>query len=281
MNTSHRVKARSLSETEARVVLSLEAERKDTVTLGGIRERASVSPGFARKLAHALVRKGWLQRLRPGLYLLSPSHHGPDAIPDTDPFRLGSRLVAPYYFGYATAAELHGLLPQASRTYYLVTTARGTAHVKHPAQFRRIHITKARFFGTETVTRRGETLVVSDRERTVLDCLTRPEFSGGIAGAVRVLESAGRGLDWRRLTLYLRKWKRRSLTRKLGYLAELLGSTVQPPGEWIRRALPHANDSYVPLGHPAEFGRRGVHNPRWRIIENVPKTTLLAEVDLR
>jgi predicted transcriptional regulator of viral defense system len=105
--------SRSLSKTEAKGVLSLEEEELEVVTLKELQRRAGVSSGFARKLAHELVRKGWLQRLRRGTYLLNPTKLGPDAVRDTDPLRIGSRMVEPYYFGFATAAELQGLLPQA------------------------------------------------------------------------------------------------------------------------------------------------------------------------
>ena len=63
---------RSLSQTEAKVILALEAEGREIVSLTEIRKRTGASPGFARKLAHELVRKGWLQRVRQGTYLLEP-----------------------------------------------------------------------------------------------------------------------------------------------------------------------------------------------------------------
>ena len=168
------METRSLSRTEARVVLSLEEEGREDLSLQEIRRRARISPGFARKVAHDLVQKGWLQRVGRGRYLLNPSRHGPDAIPDTDPLRVGSRITTPYYFGYATAAELLGLLPQASRVYYVVSPKRGGTIPARFARFRRVTVRPARFFGSEQITRRGQVLFVSDAERTVLDCLSRP-----------------------------------------------------------------------------------------------------------
>ncbi|MGA7923290.1 MAG: type IV toxin-antitoxin system AbiEi family antitoxin [Thermoplasmata archaeon] len=275
------METRSLSRTEAKVVLSLEAEALEDLTLEGIRQRAGVSPGFARKIAHALVQKGWLQRVGRGRYLLNPSRHGPDAIPDTDPLRLGSRIVSPYYFGFATAAELLGLLPQASRLYYIVTPTHGHTRWAHAAQFRRITVAPARFFGYHAIERRGETITVSDRERTVLDCLARPEFSGGLGGVVKVLESAGARLHWTRMEHYVRRFGSRSLGLRLGYLVERYGTTARPPGGWLDRVRARRSEPYVPLGAPREFGRRGPRDPRWHIIRNVPEALLRAEVDVR
>lgn len=275
------VESRTLSRSEAKVVLSLEAEGSEDLTLDGLRQRAGVSPGFARKIAHDLVRKGWLQRVGRGRYLLNPSRHGPDAIPDTDPLRVGSRIVAPYYFGFATAAELLGLLPQASRLYYIVTPKRGGARWAHAAQYRRITVSPGRFFGIERIERRGEAIRVSDPERTVLDCLSRPEFSGGLGGVVKIIESAAARLDWDRLGRYLRRLRSRSLELRLGYLTELIVRPGARPTRWLERARARPEEPYVPLGGPTEFGRRGVHDPRWHLILNVPEALLRAEVDLR
>jgi predicted transcriptional regulator of viral defense system len=275
------VETRTLSAVEARIVLSLEAEDRAEVSLDSIQKRARVSRGYARKLAHTLVTKGWLQRVGRGEYLLSPARHGPGAYPDTDPLRFGSRIASPYYFGFATAAELLGLLPQASRVYYIVTTARGGARLVHAAQFRRIRIAPERFFGTKQLTRRGETVVVSDLERTLLDCLARPDLGGGLGGVLRMLESAGRNVDWRRLDRYLARLGQRSLALRLGFLVEQLPEGPQPPSAWLRRTVARPAEPYVPLGPPREFGRRGAHDARWHVIRNVPDSLLHAEVDLR
>jgi len=275
------VEFRSLSKTEAKVVLSLEADHEDLVTLAGIQKRAGVSSLFARKLAHDLVRRGWLQRVRRGTYLLNPSRHGPEALPDTDPLRIGSRLLDPYYFGYATAAELHGLFPQASRVYYLVTTERYIAAGHTTARFRVVRTRPARFFGTQSMVRRGETLVVSDPERTILDCLERPEFSGGMAGVVQIFALAKPRLDWPRFASYLDRFGNRSLVLRAGFLAERVRPSVRPPAAWLRACRPRPEESFVPLGPPSTHGRRGPHDARWHVIRNVSDAQLFAEGEIR
>lgn len=262
-------------------MLSLEEEGQSDLSLPEIRRRARISPGFARKVAHDLVQKGWLQRVGRGRYLLNPSRQGPDAIPDTDPLRLGSRIAAPYYFGYATAAELRGLLPQASRVYYIVTPKRGGTVRSRVAEFRRISVDPTKFFGTEQITRRGEILSVSDRERTVLDCLSRPELSGGLGGVVQVMASAVGQLDWSRLRRHLLRLRSRSLALRLGFLLEWLSPMAHPPADWLERLRARPGEPYVPLGRPKEFGRHGPHDARWHIVRNVPEALLRAEVELR
>jgi predicted transcriptional regulator of viral defense system len=275
------MRPRSLSGVEARVVLSLEEQGREELSLDTIQELAKVRRGFARKLAHELVAKGWLQRVGRGRYLLNPSGYGPDAGPETDPLRVGSHIVRPYYFGFATAAELWGLMLRPGRTYYLVTPTRTTVHVAGPARFRIVRLAPGRFFGSAELRRRGLTLAVSDPERTVLDCLARPEFAGGIAGAAQVLARAKPQLAWTRLGAYLGRLGSQSLGLRLGFLAERVRPSVLPPERWTRRLLPRPGDPWVPLGPPRTYGRTGPRDARWHLILNVPERELFAEVESR
>jgi predicted transcriptional regulator of viral defense system len=272
---------RTLTAIEAKVVLSLEARAAQEVSLDSVQSLGGVSRSHARKLAHDLARKGWLQRARRGLYLFNAGRRGPDAIPDRDPLRVGAHLVRPYYFGYATAAELLGLLPQVGATYYVVTPSRATASPPGPSHFRIVRCASSRFFGIRTLHRREEALRVSDQERTVLDVLDRPEYSGGLPGAALVIASAKSRLDWRKLERYLVRLGNRSLELRLGYLLERVRPEVSVPAAWMRRRLPRASEPYVPLGPPKEFGRSGPHDGRWHIVRNIPEAHLFGEVGVR
>jgi len=273
------VSVRSLSGTEARVILALEARRQDEVTLDEIEALAHVRRGFARKLAHGLVVKSWLRRVGRGRYLRTPTSYGPDAGPEADPLRIGRHLVRPYYFAYGTAAELWGLSLHPGRTYYLVTPSRTRASVSGAARFHMVRTDPARFFGFADLRRRGETLIVSDRERTVLDCLRRPEYAGGFAGAAQILARAKAKLAWGRLAAYAARLGGRSLQRRLGYLAETLRPSVAPPPAVLARLRPRPADAWVPLGPPRMYGRSGPRDQRWRLLLNVPERELFAEAD--
>jgi predicted transcriptional regulator of viral defense system len=263
---------------ESRVVLSLEARQQELVTLQEIRRVARVSPGYARKIAHDLVRKGWLQRARPGEYVLNPARNGPDAIPDSDPLPVGRHLSTPYYFGFATAAELLGFLPQVGRVYFLATPGPSKRVVRGSTVYRLIHARGGAIWGTRTLRRRGQQLVVSDPEHTVLDSLDRPRLSGGLPGVARILFAAKPRMDWRRLDRYVRRLGNRSLARRLGYLVEQIRPDVRAPEHTVRAWLPRAADPYVPLGPLSQHGRRGRHDARWRVIENVDRDHLLGEI---
>ena len=172
---------RSLSQAESQVILAIEASGQERVS---VREIAQLlgrgGPSYPRKMAHTLSRKGWLQRVGKGEYLLNPARQGPEAIPEMNPYRVGSHLANPGYFGYATAANLHGLLTQVFRTCFVVTPLQKTVTISEPTDFRLVHVSERKFFGTTRIEKYGSWIQVSDLEKTVLDCVDRPEFAGGI-----------------------------------------------------------------------------------------------------
>jgi hypothetical protein len=84
-------------------------------------EILSVSLGHARVLLHRLAHKGWVAPVVPGIYEFIPAERGEVVFVDTNPLALGSVLVEPYAFSFATTAYFYGLMAQASATVYLAT----------------------------------------------------------------------------------------------------------------------------------------------------------------
>jgi predicted transcriptional regulator of viral defense system len=272
---------RTLSALESRVVLSLEAAGADTLDLDDIQRLAEVRRGHARKLASILVRKGWIQRLGGGRYLLNPARFGSEAIPDTDALRIGSRLVAEYYFGYATAASLNGLTSQISSVYTLATPLRGARRVLGPLEFRLVHLGPDRFYGRTLSTIRGVRLWRSDSEKTVIDCLDRPDLAGGIAGVVQILHQAKPHLDYSRLWKHLVRFPDRSLLLRMAYLLDHVRAEFPSPA-WLRKRLQgRLLTTKVWLGGRREYGAKGQRDADWNIIVNVPDRQLFSEVDVR
>lgn len=275
------MKWRTLSGRESQVILTLESLSTEVFSLGDIERLAHVSAGHARKLAHVLATKGWIQRLGRGRYLLNPARHGPETLADTDALRVGSHLRSPYFFAYATAANLHGLLTQLSPVYTLATPGRGRRLPVGPLEFQLVHVRPKRFFGSEHRRVRGTEVFVSDRERTVLDCLDRPDLCGGLPSAAEVIYRAKPDLNYERLRRYLRRMGNPRLANRAGYLLEHLRSEVAVPARAIDPIKRLSTPAWVPLGSPSRYGSAGRNDPDWKVVVNVPTAQLLAEVRIR
>ena len=108
--------SRSLSPLESKLILYLEWEKQPIVTIEDAARVLNISKDYARKVLQRLTRNKWLAPITPGKYELIPAERGEYAFPDTNPLFIGSHLVTPYYFSYATAGYYHGLTTQASHS---------------------------------------------------------------------------------------------------------------------------------------------------------------------
>jgi len=70
----------------------------------------------------------------------------------TNPFFIGSTLVRPYHFSFATAAFFHGLSTQASAIVYLATNAgRPRRLIRGDKEYRLVVQPEHKFFGAVKV----------------------------------------------------------------------------------------------------------------------------------
>ena len=104
-------------------------------------------------------------------------------------------------------------------------------------QFRIVRVKSRKFFGSHGY-RAGESQVeVTDREKTIVDCLDRPDLSGGLDQVGKALLAGDGDFDWDRTTMYLRRFGSGAVVKRCGFLVETLGLTHPPEprmlDEWL------------------------------------------------
>ena len=144
----------------------------------------------ARLLSNWFAR-GWLSRVRRGLYVSIPIESSTSDLALDDALVVADRLFAPCYIGEWSAAIHWGLTEQFFRSTLVVTTrrprarrvdARGTIFVVRT-------VDKGAMFGLKTIWRGKAKVNVPDPTRTVVDLLDTPELGGGIRTVVDILKS--------------------------------------------------------------------------------------------
>jgi predicted transcriptional regulator of viral defense system len=76
-------------------------------------------------------------------------------------------------------------------------------------------------FGIEQIQRGPLKINVSDRERTVLDCIRNIEYAGGIEELTKSI-SAFPGLNYKKLLEYLDLFKEKSMYHRTGFILDSL-----------------------------------------------------------
>lgn len=270
---------RTLSKNEAKIVLDLEWRGQKSVTLDDLRAALGRSREYARYLAHRLVRKGWFERLRPGLFQLIPADRGREAVADTNPLVAGALLVQPYFYSFGTACTHHGLTEQAFVEVYLACCRRRRPEHIRGTRYVFIHVGEKRFFGFEETSVLGAAVQMATPERALLDALDRPHYAGGIGEVSRMVSRSLPKLAPERLAEWLERFGESAITQRLGYLADLHGLDLPPAVRGALERLKRPNCKIL-LGPRRRWGTSGPLARPWNVIENVPRDVLTEKADL-
>lgn len=265
---------RTLSRLESRIVLELQWLEKTTVTLDAIQEVLRGDRQQAWSVAHRLIQKGWLERLKRGHYRLIPAERGVEGIPDLNPYRIEAILNKPHFFSYGTACKYHGFTDQVLPRYYIAVESQRPNLEIRGIQYIFVQVQEALFFGWETVDVYHISVPMADPCRALLDALDRPQYVGGIGEASLIVRNAARRIDWTRTLEYLERFQTAALAQRLGYFLDM--HQVDYPKK-VQRALLRSVSRLrkVPVGSRHRWGGQGKIHPLWNVIENVPREHLL------
>lgn len=219
----------------------------------------------ARMTLHRLARKKWVLPLRRGLYALVPlavGVKGADAFVVHN-FVIASLLVEPYYIGYWSALNHHGLTEQIPRTTFVATT-----RARHPvevldAEYRFVKLNARKFFGWQEIEIEGSNVLVSTPEKTIVDCLDMPEHCGGVEQVARAIFFSHGEIDMVEVVRCARRAGNRTVLKRLGYILEATGLLERYPKLFVD-FRPSAGYPKLDTLSPA----KGRHDGRWKLLIN-------------
>jgi predicted transcriptional regulator of viral defense system len=271
---------RPLSPLESKLILHLEWEKQPMVTIEQAMDVLDCPYDHARQVLHRLAQRRWLARITPGVYELIPAERGEHAFPDTNPLFIGSTLVEPYYFSFATAAFFHGLSTQAVATVYIATTVRKGRRLftVRGKTYRLVVQPEHKFFGAVKVDAYGSRVMMAEPEKTVVDALDHPEYAGDVPEIAAMLWRGKGRLDWDQLVNYALRVQSQSLVQRLGYLADLLDVPLVSAAR--ERLLGGIGKSTPYLGRTGQWGTGGDYDATWRVVDNVPRRELFSEIEV-
>jgi len=261
-----------LSKAESSLLSRMAESGKNIFTLKHVTE-LGVSYEKAKLMVNRLTAKGWLIAISRGTYLIVPLEAGVEGKYSEHEFVIASHLVEPYYIGYWSALQYHGLTEQVPVTVFVVTTRRvkNRSRVILDSRIRIVTVVERKFIGFDGVLISNSRVNISDKAKTIADCLDHPEYCGGIVEAAKALWAARESVGVGDVAEYGRRMGNSTILKRLGYLAELMD--LETPEVVINRLLRDIGKGYSlldPLGK-----REGRHSTRWNLILNVPEESIL------
>lgn len=209
---------------------------------------------------HHLLKEGWVERLKRGMYFLS-AESGFGAPPHD--FEIAMALVHPCAISHWTAMHYHHLTQQMPNTVFAVTlTSSSIPRSIKKGKFRFVKIKKAFFFGFQKVWVNEAQILITDLEKTLLDGLMMPQYCGDFNEVFHAFKTHAEQIDLRKIVQYALKLDGATVKR-LGWILERLG---------IGKSLLGQLEAFPIRGYrklDASGALKGDYNKKWMIQENI------------
>ncbi len=263
----------TLGNIESRLLSTLSSIDKTIFTVKDAQNITGSSISATRIILSKLVKKRWLIRLYPGKYLIVPLSAGEKGEHSENWYLIAKNLIkpSPYYISYYGALEIHEMTIQPVFKIYISTPNRKRSKDILGATFQFVYTREKDMWGLEdnwvTPSQKAK---VSDLERTIIDCLNRLEFCGGITEVARGIWIKRNDLDFEKLIQYLIRFNRKSVVKRLGFLLEIYGIANKEILSELKKLL---SPSYARLDSTLEDTGRFLSS--WKLRVNIDQNELL------
>ncbi len=166
---------------------------------------------------------------------------------------------------YWSALNMNGLTEQFPNIIFIQNTQRSD-RFKIPGTgttLKFIKVKPEKIFGLQKQGYGNHTWQITDIEKTIVDCFDLPQHSGGYPEIIKGFNNAR--LSSKKLTDYCRKLGNHSVTRRLGYLTELLKKSNME--NFVEYAFSTVNNSYILFENGIPKTKK--INTRWKIHLNL------------
>ncbi|MDE1863558.1 MAG: type IV toxin-antitoxin system AbiEi family antitoxin domain-containing protein [Thaumarchaeota archaeon] len=211
-----------LGPTELRLLLTLEKDEKTVFNTADAYRILNSTRDSVNTALYRLRKKGRIEEIERGKYLLIPAKAGYEGKWAEMPFVIASKIVDPYYIGFWSALNYWGMTEQVPSVTFVVTTKRKRNLEYGSLRFKFITLSNDRFFGYVEEEAGGEEFRVSSREKTVVDCLIYPKYCGGIDEVIKGIWESQDEIDFTKVIKYSKKIKTSVVIRRLMYILEML-----------------------------------------------------------
>lgn len=257
---------KSLSSRETEIIARLAYEKAAIITSKMFDSYFRFLPLLRNKIISRLAKKGVLKAIKRGVYFFSPLESGPAGS------SINEFLVPPvffpkgnYYVGYSTMYNYYGFTDQIFQVMYVLNTAMQREKVVGNMRLRMVKISESRIYGIEKIKIRDAEVIVSDRERTLVDLVYFPEPVGGMKKAFDILKEQvkTKKADTGKLIRYTLRFPDNSTIKRVGYTLEKAGLNDKVLMPLLKAAK---KTSLINL-YPSK-SRKGKIIKKWMVIKN-------------
>ncbi|MGA2104410.1 MAG: type IV toxin-antitoxin system AbiEi family antitoxin [Methanoregula sp.] len=238
-------------------ILKAMAKENQVFSFDQLYQKTHIKKEMLKVILFRMEEKGFIERIEKGKYLIIPlgSEKGKYTLHE---FIIASYLVKPYALSYWSALHHYGFTEQIPSTVFVQTTARKKKSRMEifGANYQIVRVKEDKFFGVRKEWIEDTRVSVTDKEKTIIDCLDKPHYAGGIIEVAKALRNSS--LTYDKLREYALKLDNFAVVRRLGYLCEKMGLPIDLP--------PPRSNKYLLLD--PTMPAKGTNDPKWRLLIN-------------
>ena len=211
-----------------------------------------------------LTRKGRLLQIEKGKYFIVPIK-APNQLWMPNEFIAAKYWIGdvPYYIGYFTMYNYWGFTDQIPQTIYVLNTKKSRAKVIGNTNYKAVKIIKDKYYGIKKVKIENEDIIVSDKERTLIDFIFNP--MGSWENVQAVINEQFDKIDLQKFVRYLAKFPVAAVRKRAGLMLERAGVL---PKELIKLKRSTGKKNSYTTFNPFIKSRKGKVNQEWKLIIN-------------
>jgi predicted transcriptional regulator of viral defense system len=259
-----------ISPKEEEFIAAVGASNLRVFTIADVSGLLGINHIAAAKLAHRLAKKRKIQRIEKSKYILIPPMAWKTGEFTEESIVIASQLISPYYISYWTALSYYGWTEQPSKTIYVAAIKIKRTLEVQGVTFKFVKLHPDKFFGLVDHWVDNAKVTMSDREKTIIDCLDQPRYAGEIVEVAKGLWNGKEEIDFRKLLDYALRMKNGAIIKRLGYLLDILKIDKI---DIRKKLLEHVNAGVTTLD-PYHGKVKGNINPKWKLAINVDSKNL-------
>lgn len=264
---------RGIGQIERHILDTLSRLGKPVVRADDLEKQLGYSRSISNLMLSRLCKKGWIQRLKSGIYRIVPlgSESG-HPVPD-DAWAIAVALFSPCYISGWTAAEHWELTEQIfnSTVVFTAQKQRRKELIISGLQYRTKHIKTEDIFGVKKIWSSNSQILIADIHRTIIDILDVPEIGGGGRQVVDIVKAyfQHKGANPEILLQYAEKLGHPSVYKRLGLIGENIGHFPSPLLNMLQSKIKKGIINFDPHGP-----NTGHIVTKWGIRINIPEDDL-------
>jgi predicted transcriptional regulator of viral defense system len=201
-----------------------------------------------------LAKKGWLLRLKRGLYMVI-TDISTLGFSDVSDFIIAQALNNQSYVSFESALQHYGMFDQMLVTVDSVTSARARTYtVENNKSYRFFHVREDLYFGFTQVRMNGQLIIVAEREKALLDMLYFRSNTLAASVVLEKLKEHQQDIDFEKLKDYAGRYSL-TVVREIGFLLDRLGIETDD----LYEASTIKENSYSKMSKEAD-----IFNAKWR-----------------